>query len=100
MPAHHKKYPYRLLLIADEKLLLHCKMTYVCFVHYVLQHDSIPWRRIVTSAPVNALNVCNFGRSFVFFFLLTNEPLFLNVFGYKIAEVISVLACDKTSAFM
>ena len=53
----------------------------------MLQHDSIPWRRILTSAPVNALSVCNFSRNFVFFFLLTNEPLFLNVFGYDIAKV-------------
>ena len=66
----------------------------------MLQHDSIPWRRILTSAPVNALSVCNFSRNFVFFFLLTNEPLFLNVFGYNIAEVIRVMACDKTSACM
>jgi len=51
------------------------------------QNDKIPWVDILTSLPVNALNVCNFARSFVFFMLLTNEPAYLNVFNYNLAEV-------------
>lgn len=53
----------------------------------MFQNDRIPWKNILLSVPVNALNVCNFARSYVFFFLLTSEPLFLNVFGFNIAQV-------------
>ena len=51
------------------------------------QNDRVPWCKILMSMPVWALNVCNFGRSFVFFLLLTNEPAYLNVFGFTLAEV-------------
>ncbi|KAK2189401.1 hypothetical protein NP493_107g01011 [Ridgeia piscesae] len=52
----------------------------------IYKNDKIPWVDILTSLPVNALNVCNFARSFVFFMLLTNEPAYLNVFNYNLAE--------------
>ena len=43
-----------------------------------------------------ALNVCNFARSFVFFLLLTNEPAYLNVFGFTLAEVSPTVTSNVT----
>ncbi|KAI0214180.1 Vesicular glutamate transporter 2 [Lamellibrachia satsuma] len=52
----------------------------------IYKNDNVPWVEILTSLPVNALNVCNFARSFIFYLLLTNEPTYLNVFNYTLAE--------------
>ncbi|XP_064635986.1 vesicular glutamate transporter 2-like isoform X2 [Lineus longissimus] len=52
----------------------------------VYQDEKIPWRAILTSVPVFALCVAHFARSWMFFLLLTNEPTYLNVFGYSIAQ--------------
>jgi len=51
------------------------------------QHDSVPWKAIFMSLPVYALIICNFARSFVFYMLLTNQPTYLNVFKFSLAEV-------------
>ena len=55
--------------------------------YFSLQNDKVPWTSILTSMPVQALNICNFARSWVFFLLLTNEPTYLNTFGFTLAEV-------------
>jgi MFS family permease len=54
----------------------------------IYEHDTVPWKSIFTSPPVYALIVCNFARSFVFYMLLTNQPTFLNVFKFTLAEVL------------
>ena len=51
------------------------------------QHGYVPWKAIFTSMPVYALTVCNFARSFVFYMLLTNQPSYMNVFKFSLAEV-------------
>ena len=51
------------------------------------QHDCVPWKAIFMSLPVYALIICNFARSFVFYMLLTNQPTYINVFNFSLAEV-------------
>ncbi|KAK3103573.1 hypothetical protein FSP39_020244 [Pinctada imbricata] len=46
----------------------------------------VPWKQILTSLPVIALCVCHFTRFWVFILMLTNEPYYLNMFGFSIAE--------------
>lgn len=53
----------------------------------IYEHESVPWKAIFTSLPVWALIVCNFARSFVFYMMLTNEPTYLNIFDFSIAEI-------------
>ncbi|XP_013399797.1 vesicular glutamate transporter 1 isoform X1 [Lingula anatina] len=48
--------------------------------------SKVPWRSILTSLPFWAICVCYFSRSWVFYLLLTNEPTYLNVFGFTIAQ--------------
>jgi hypothetical protein len=70
------------------------------------QNLRIPVKSILTSLPVYAICLCHFARSAIFFFLLTNEPTYLSVFGFPVAEVItschtrfklhSTLACSTS----
>ncbi|KAG9509659.1 Vesicular glutamate transporter 1, partial [Fragariocoptes setiger] len=49
---------------------------------------STPWRRILTSYPVWAINVANFCRSWTFYLLLISQPMYFSeVFHFKIDEV-------------
>ncbi|KAK7500389.1 hypothetical protein BaRGS_00008296, partial [Batillaria attramentaria] len=46
----------------------------------------IPWGSILTSLPVASLCLCHFARNWVFILMLTNEPFFLNIFHFTIAQ--------------
>ncbi|KAK2157309.1 hypothetical protein LSH36_193g01035 [Paralvinella palmiformis] len=46
----------------------------------------VPWKCIMTSLPVHALNICNFARNWIFYLMLTNEPLYLTMFGFTVVE--------------
>ncbi|KAL5006296.1 hypothetical protein ScPMuIL_015102 [Solemya velum] len=50
------------------------------------QNEDIPWRKILTSLPVISVCICFFARYWTFILLLTNEPLYLSLFGISIAE--------------
>ncbi len=63
---------------------------------WCVQDERVPWGSILTSMPVHALNICNFARSWVFFLLLTNEPAYLNVFDFTIAQVrFATSSCEE-----
>lgn len=49
------------------------------------ENERVPWKEILTSLPVIAICLCHFVRHWVFSLMLTNEPLYLNEFGYNIA---------------
>ncbi|CAD5111620.1 DgyrCDS916 [Dimorphilus gyrociliatus] len=76
-PSHHR------FISQDEIKHIEASQGQTAIVH---EDDQVPWKQIFLSLPVNALNLCNFARSFIFFLLLTNEPEYLNVFGFTIAE--------------
>ncbi|CAF0807251.1 unnamed protein product [Didymodactylos carnosus] len=46
----------------------------------------VPWRAILTSLPVWAIAFAHFARGWTFYLLLTNQPAFLNAFGFSVAE--------------
>ncbi|XP_078333766.1 vesicular glutamate transporter 2-like [Crassostrea virginica] len=46
----------------------------------------VPYRHILTSLPVISLSLCHFARNWVIILLLTNEPYYLSMFGFSVAE--------------
>lgn len=46
----------------------------------------VPYRHILTSLPVISLCLCHFARNWVIILLLTNEPYYLSMFGFSVAE--------------
>lgn len=50
------------------------------------ENVTVPWRQILTSLPVISICLCHFVRQWLFGFLLTNEPLYLSMFGFNMAE--------------
>jgi len=61
-------------------------------VKYLLTNDKnanslkIPWKSILFSLPVWSICLAHFARGWTFYFLLTNQPAFLNAFGFNITE--------------
>lgn len=49
-------------------------------------NDKIPWKIILTSLPVWAICIAHFARGWTFYLLLTNQPAFLNAFGFGVTE--------------
>ena len=87
MEPLHPNLPLFFAVKKLEKSLICLDLLVNLSEHFLLQNDKVPWASILTSMPVLALNICNFARSWVFFLLLTNEPTYLNTFGFTIAEV-------------
>jgi ACS family sodium-dependent inorganic phosphate cotransporter-like MFS transporter 6/7/8 len=46
----------------------------------------VPWKLILMSLPVWAICCAHFARGWTFYLLLTNQPAFLNAFGFSITE--------------
>ena len=46
----------------------------------------IPWTSILLSLPVWAICSAHFARGWTFYLLLTNQPAFLNAFGFGVTE--------------
>lgn len=46
----------------------------------------VPWKIILKSLPVWAICVAHFARGWTFYLLLTNQPAFLNAFGFGVTE--------------
>lgn len=76
-PAYHPN-------ISDEELMMIEKEQGKTALIY--QNAKVPWKSIMTSLPVQALNICNFARNWVFYLMLTNEPLYLTMFGFTVVE--------------
>ncbi|CAG2225299.1 SLC17A6_7_8 [Mytilus edulis] len=76
-PSHHTS-------ISDEEYNYLCDAQGSDVIDYV--NLKIPWAQILTSLPVIALCICHFARNWIFVFMLTNEPYYLNNFGFSIAE--------------
>lgn len=67
----------------DERKLIETRQGEVALIY---EHGKVPWGAIFTSLPVYALIICNFARSFVFYMLLTNQPMYFYVLRFTIAE--------------
>lgn len=76
-PSHHKT-------MSDSEFQFLEKAQGLDVIDY--ENEFVPWRSILTSLPVIAICLCHFVRHWVFSLMLTNEPLYLNEFGYNIAE--------------
>lgn len=50
------------------------------------QNENVPWKSILTSLPVWAICIAHFARGWTFYLLLTNQPAFLNAFGFGVTE--------------
>ena len=48
--------------------------------------ETIPWKAIVLSLPVWAICWAHFARGWTFYLLLTNQPAFLQAFGFGVTE--------------
>ncbi|CAF3042791.1 unnamed protein product [Rotaria socialis] len=48
--------------------------------------DKVPWKAILISLPVWAICLAHFARGWTFYLLLTNQPAFLNAFGFGVTE--------------
>ncbi|CAF3051850.1 unnamed protein product [Rotaria sp. Silwood2] len=46
----------------------------------------VPWKTILISLPVWAICLAHFARGWTFYLLLTNQPAFLNAFGFGVTE--------------
>jgi ACS family sodium-dependent inorganic phosphate cotransporter-like MFS transporter 6/7/8 len=46
----------------------------------------VPWKLILFSLPVWAICCAHFARGWTFYLLLTNQPAFLNAFGFGVTE--------------
>jgi ACS family sodium-dependent inorganic phosphate cotransporter-like MFS transporter 6/7/8 len=46
----------------------------------------VPWKLILLSLPVWAICCAHFARGWTFYLLLTNQPAFLNAFGFGVTE--------------
>ncbi|XP_055998700.1 vesicular glutamate transporter 2-like isoform X2 [Ostrea edulis] len=55
---------------------------------YNIEYENlkVPYRQILTSLPVISLSLCHFARNWVIILLLTNEPYYLSMFGFSVAE--------------
>lgn len=53
----------------------------------LLQSREVPWKSIASSKPFIAMCVCAFAKGWVFNMLLMQEPTYMNVFGFSIAQV-------------
>ncbi|KAK7099292.1 hypothetical protein V1264_003450 [Littorina saxatilis] len=76
-PAHHKK------ISQDELFFIEDLQGSEKFDYEGIR---IPWSDILTSLPVMSLCLCNFARNWVFILMLTNEPSYLDMFNFGIAE--------------
>lgn len=81
--------------VSEEKPAHHSKITAgeLSFIEELQgseTHDyeglRIPWRAIMTSPAVLSLCLCNIARNWVFILGLTNEPFYLNMFKFTIAQ--------------
>ncbi|UJR34335.1 hypothetical protein I4U23_021738 [Adineta vaga] len=52
----------------------------------VNEMSKIPWKFILMSLPVWAICCAHFARGWTFYLLLTNQPAFLNAFGFGVTE--------------
>lgn len=52
----------------------------------VHENENIPWKSILKSLPVWSICCAHFARGWTFYLLLTNQPAFLNAFGFGVAE--------------
>jgi MFS transporter, ACS family, solute carrier family 17 (sodium-dependent inorganic phosphate cotransporter), member 5 len=51
----------------------------------------VPWRRMLTSAPVGAVGIANVGHAWGFYTLLTELPTYMdNILHFDMKQVISV----------
>ena len=48
--------------------------------------NKVPWKLILISLPVWAICCAHFARGWTFYLLLTNQPAFLNAFGFGVTE--------------
>lgn len=46
----------------------------------------VPWKLILLSLPVWSICCAHFARGWTFYLLLTNQPAFLNAFGFGVTE--------------
>ncbi|KAL4225055.1 hypothetical protein ACF0H5_015749 [Mactra antiquata] len=76
-PSHHCS-------ISDEEFDFMQKSQGEDVIDY--ENIEIPWRSILTSLPVLSICLCHFVRQWVLGLMLTNEALYLNEFGFNIAE--------------
>ncbi|XP_071099907.1 vesicular glutamate transporter 2.2-like [Haliotis cracherodii] len=76
-PSHHR-------LISDSELQYLQKSQGSQVVDF--QESWLPWKRIITSPAVISICICHFARNWVFILMLTNEPFYLSLFGFNIAE--------------
>ncbi|ESO91772.1 hypothetical protein LOTGIDRAFT_233350 [Lottia gigantea] len=51
-----------------------------------LKDQKVPVKAIFTSLPVITLCICDFARNWVFILMLTNEPFYLSLFNFTVAE--------------
>ncbi len=52
--------------------------------------SKVPWKLILISLPVWAKCCADFARRWAFYFLLTNQPAFLNAFGFGVTENVTL----------
>ncbi|XP_067655169.1 vesicular glutamate transporter 2-like [Haliotis asinina] len=76
-PSHHRR-------ISDSELLYLQKSQGNQVVDF--QESWLPWKRIIISPAVISLCFCHFARNWVFILMLTNEPFYLSLFGFNVAE--------------
>lgn len=49
-------------------------------------YKDVPWKSILSSLPVWSICCAHFARGWTFYLLLTNQPAFLNAFGFGVTE--------------
>ncbi|CAF1225682.1 unnamed protein product [Rotaria sordida] len=76
--------------ISKEELIYIEKSIYdVKYIYDEKETDSIskvPWKIILISLPVWSICLAHFARGWTFYLLLTNQPAFLNAFGFSVTE--------------
>lgn len=70
------------------------------FLDFFPQNLKVPYRHILTSLPVISLCLCHFARNWVIILLLTNEPYYLSMFGFSVAEVRSLIFINLCNFFV
>ena len=94
--SEHAKTCLMTCAFSEIQISLHTRVGFVViranFISF--QNIDIPWRAILTSLPVVAICLCHFAWHWVFILMLTNEPLYLNSFGFNLAEVKAFNTCS------
>ncbi|CAF1341428.1 unnamed protein product, partial [Rotaria sp. Silwood1] len=76
--------------ICDEELFyIEKSIADVKYIYNEKETNSIrkvPWKIILISLPVWAICLAHFARGWTFYLLLTNQPAFLNAFGFGVTQ--------------